>query len=58
MIDARAVDGGFDPPQGVEVRRREMALRVAPPAGERVTDFLNRIKPWAQANGFEEMYVQ
>lgn len=58
LIDARADQRGFDPPEAVEVRRREMALKVSVPPGARVTDVLNRIKPWAQENGFEEMYVQ
>lgn len=58
LIDARAIDRDFDAPEPVQVRRREMTLKVEVPLGQRVEDVLEAIKPWARANDFQEMYVR
>lgn len=55
----RSVDtSAFDPPAGVEPRRREMVLKAAPLAGESFVDLLNRVKVWATGQGFQDMYVE
>ncbi|WP_267397140.1 MULTISPECIES: hypothetical protein [unclassified Sphingomonas] len=58
LIDAKAIERGFDAPEPVKVQRREMSLKVQIPPGQRLEDVLEAIKPWARANDFEEMYVR
>ncbi len=58
LIDTRVVDQGFDAPDPVKIRRREMSLKVDVPVGQRVQNVLDQIKPWAREQGFEEMYVR
>lgn len=58
LIDTHVPEGGFDAPDPVEIKRREMALKVQVPMGQRVDDVLNAIRPWARAQGFHEMYVR
>lgn len=58
LIDAAAKDRGFDAPPPIQVRRREMALKVDVPAGKTIEETLKLVKPWARENGFEEMYVR
>lgn len=58
LIDAGVRDRGYDAPPPVEVRRREMSLKVNVTPGQRIEDVLNAIKPWARENDFEEMYVR
>lgn len=58
LIDTHVPEGGFDAPEPVEIKRREMALKVQVPIGQRVDDVLNAIRPWAREQGFHEMYVR
>jgi len=58
LIDTHVPEGGFDAPEPVEIKRREMALKVQVPVGQRVDDVLNAIRPWARGQGFNEMYVR
>lgn len=55
----RSIDvAAFDPPVGVEPRRREMFLKASPIEGESMVDLLNRVKRWAFSKGFQDMYVE
>jgi hypothetical protein len=58
LIDTHIPEGGFDAPEPVVIKRREMALKVEVPIGQRVDDVLNLIRPWARGQGFDEMYVR
>jgi hypothetical protein len=58
LIDASALDRGFDAPAPVKVRRREMSLKVDVPVGQTIENVLNQIRPWAREQGFDEMYVR
>lgn len=58
LIDTKARERGFDPPGPVEVRRREMALKVVVPVGQKLEGVLNAIGSWARENEFDEMYVR
>lgn len=58
LIDTRAIEQDFDAPEPVEIRRREMSLKVHVPLGQHVSNVLEQIKPWARDQGFDEMYVR
>jgi len=58
LIDAIVDDQGFDAPAGVEVRRREMSLKVDVPVGQQIVDFLAELRPWGLRQGFDKMYVE
>lgn len=57
LYDRNVDNEGLDPPIGVIPKRRQMTLKVDLPRGEQIVDFLNRLKPWATAKGFDDMYV-
>lgn len=48
LIDTRAIEQDFDAPEPVEIRRREMSLKVHVPLGQHVSNVLEQIKPWAR----------
>lgn len=51
-------DNELDPPPGVMPTRKQLTLKVGPPAGGAI-DFLNRVvKPWALGHQFTDMYVK
>jgi hypothetical protein len=58
LIDTHVPEGGFDAPDPVVIKRREMSLKVEVPLGQQVDDVLNVIRPWARGQGFDEMYVR
>ena len=58
LIDSTLHEDGFDAPEAVEIRRREMSLKVDVPAGKTITDALETIRPWAREKGFDRMYVE
>ncbi|WP_137710122.1 hypothetical protein [Sphingobium sp. RSMS] len=58
LIDPILEQSGFDPPEGVRIRRREMFLKVDVPPGQQVQSMLKHLQPWARSQGFREIYVE
>ena len=57
LIDSTLHEEGFDAPDAVKIKRREMALKVDVPIGKTIQQALEAVRPWAHDNGFDQMYV-
>lgn len=57
LIDPRVVSQGVDEPAGIELRRRQLSVRIRSFDGS-VRDKLNELKNWAHSQGYPEMHVR
>lgn len=58
LIQASVPKGDFDPPEVIDVSRREMRLKVEKSMVGEVAKVLNAIKPWAKEQGYDQVYVR
>jgi hypothetical protein len=57
LIDSTFHEEGFDAPDAVKIKRREMSLKVDVPVGKTIHQALEAVRPWARDKGFDQMYV-
>jgi hypothetical protein len=58
LIQPKPPKGAFDPPDIVRVQRHEMRLKVDMPPTMTALQALDRLRPWAKKQGFEQVYVR
>ena len=58
LVQDAVPKGDFDPPEVIDVSRREMRLRVNKSMASQAKHVLESIRPWAREQGYEQVLVR